>query len=856
PFQLTKSFRWVALLIRNLPGLCCLFSGFQSLNPMEITTEEEDRGFLEERLPCQRISYNIIQLSFALYRKSESWLQYSNILFSPTNVIAASLMLSLGAKNNTHYQIMEGLNFTDTIEGVVALVDIGEQRVHKCFQNLFHAFLQPDYQFQMTTGISLFIDTYLKMTDNFKKLMTELYHSEAIPTNFGNSEEAKTQINKHIMKRSYGHILNVVKNLPMKTALALVSYISFDGVQNDQLQYEYTEEDEFFLDTGKVVLMPMVKRLGRFYLHEDKNMSSWVLIQHYVGNAMAIFILPDPGKMQQLVENLSYEYLNNIQGDIQRRYAYLYFPKFTISKTYDLETIMKTLGITQIFSSHADLSKVTKDAPVKLSKAVHKAVLGIEDKEPETFALSSGHPMPHVLTVTFNRPFLVIIKDKTFNVPLLIGKMTSSMKDGWMMTSFSSQGLLLLAGLCYLLPRCRKDPENDGVKQGGKSQKDAPDWSMNSIQRPGFLKGSFLSLVAVLNIMHMKLAALDPHKNILISPVSISIALAMMSLGTSGSTQTEIFQDIGFNITEISETEIYQQFENLSHIISQSDSNMEVSMGNAIFLDQSLKVKDSFLEDIKQYHETETLTTNFKDLSEASNQINKYVESKTRGKITHVFSDQESPATLALINYIFLKGKREHSLSPENTEDGDFHVNKMSTVKVPMMFQSGKVGYLHDSVIPCQLIKMKYSGNRTTFFVLPDQGQIDTVTAALNRDTIERWDNILTERHVNLYIPKISMSDTYDLEDVLAGTGITTLFSNSSDFSGITQDSPPKASKMVHKVMLQMDETSVPPVATREASLPQTSEPLTIKLNEPFIVLVFDNRTWSSLLLGKIMNPA
>lgn len=50
------------------------------------------------------------------------------------------------------------------------------------------------------------------------------------------------------------------------------------------------------------------------------------------------------------------------------RVVNLYFPKFTVSATYDLETVMRTLGITQIFSNNADLSKVTKDAPVKVSK--------------------------------------------------------------------------------------------------------------------------------------------------------------------------------------------------------------------------------------------------------------------------------------------------------------------------------------------------------------------------------------------------------------------------------------------------------------------------------------------------------
>lgn len=87
-------------------------------------------------------------------------------------------------------------------------------------------------------------------------------------------------------------------------------------------------------------------------------------------------------------------------------------------------------------------------------------------------------------------------------------------------------------------------------------------------------------------------------------------------------------------------------------------------------------------------------------------------------------------------------------INPENTKDEDFHVNETNTVRVPMMFQSGNIGYLRDTAIPCQLVQMKHlgNGNGTTFLILPDQGQMDIVIAALNRDTVERWDKTLTKR--------------------------------------------------------------------------------------------------------------
>lgn len=73
-------------------------------------------------------------------------------------------------------------------------------------------------------------------------------------------------------------------------------------------------------------------------------------------------------------------------------------------------------------------------------------------------------------------------------------------------------------------------------------------------------------------------------------------------------------------------------------------------------------------------------------------------------------------------------------------------MNETSTVKVPMMVQSGNISYFRDSAIPCQMVQMNYVGNGTTFIILPDQGQMDTVVAALNRDTIDRWGKLMIPR--------------------------------------------------------------------------------------------------------------
>ncbi|XP_062948246.1 corticosteroid-binding globulin [Cynocephalus volans] len=356
--------------------------------------------------------------------------------------------------------------------------------------------------------------------------------------------------------------------------------------------------------------------------------------------------------------------------------------------------------------------------------------------------------------------------------------------------------------------------------------------------------------------LYKHLVASAPNKNIFISPVSISMTLAMLSLGTCGHTQTQLLQGLGFNLTEMSEAEIHQGFQHLQRLLRESDTSLEMILGNALFLDSSLELLESFSADIKHYYESEALAADFQDWARASRQINEYIKNKTQGKIEDLFSDLDSPAILILVNYIFFKGTWAQPFDPESTREKNFHVNKTTTVKVPMMFQSSTIKYLRDSLLPCQVVQLDYVGNGTVFFILPDEGKMDTVIASLSRDTIQRWSQSLTRGLVDLYLPKVSISGAYDLGGVLADMGIADLFSDRANFSGITPEVQLKVSKVVHEAVLQLDEKGVKAAASTGVTLNLVSEPLTISFHQPFLVLIFDHFTWSSLFLGKVVNPA
>lgn len=74
-----------------------------------------------------------------------------------------------------------------------------------------------------------------------------------------------------------------------------MNYIFFKGKWERPFEVEATKEEDFHVDQATTVKVPMMRRLGMFNIYHCEKLSSWVLLMKYLGNATAIFFLPDEG---------------------------------------------------------------------------------------------------------------------------------------------------------------------------------------------------------------------------------------------------------------------------------------------------------------------------------------------------------------------------------------------------------------------------------------------------------------------------------------------------------------------------------------------------------------------------------
>ena len=157
--------------------------------------------------------------------------------------------------------------------------------------------------------------------------------------------------------------------------------------------------------------------------------------------------------------------------------------------------------------------------------------------------------------------------------------------------------------------------------------------------------------------LYKQLALKNPNKNVIFSPLSVSIALAFLSLGARGSTLTEILEGLKFNLMEIQETEIHQGFQHLLQTLNRPSNELQLSVGNAMFVQEELKLLDKFREDARVLYSSEAFPTEFSDSNAAMKLINDYVKNKTQGKIEDLFKNLDPLTKIILVNYIYFKGE-------------------------------------------------------------------------------------------------------------------------------------------------------------------------------------------------------
>uniref|UniRef100_A0AAY5KQY1 Leukocyte elastase inhibitor n=1 Tax=Esox lucius TaxID=8010 RepID=A0AAY5KQY1_ESOLU len=356
--------------------------------------------------------------------------------------------------------------------------------------------------------------------------------------------------------------------------------------------------------------------------------------------------------------------------------------------------------------------------------------------------------------------------------------------------------------------------------------------------------------------------------NVFYSPLSISSALAMVSLGARGNTTTQMSKTLHLHKAK---DDVHVCFSKLMGELNKKGAPYKLSLANRLYGDQSYKFVETFLHNTKKYYNAELEAVDFKSNAETVRQnINTWVEKQTADKIKDLLPKGivDDLTRLVLVNAIYFKGNWEKKFKDTSTKDVQFRLNKNKRKPVKMMHQKAKFPLTFIPEANCQILELPYAGKQLSMLImLPNDIEdgttgLEKLEKELTYDNFVNWtkpDRMYLEE-VQVGLPKFKLEENLDLKDTLVSMGMIDAFDHSrSDFSGMSPNNDLVLSKVVHKAFVEVNEEGTEAAAATAAimmlgcALPLVTP--TFIADHPFLFFIRHNPTQSILFYGRYSSP-
>lgn len=351
----------------------------------------------------------------------------------------------------------------------------------------------------------------------------------------------------------------------------------------------------------------------------------------------------------------------------------------------------------------------------------------------------------------------------------------------------------------------------------------------------------------------------DKEKNMLISPLSMSMALTMTYNGAEDNTKEEMNKVLGYE--GMSDDKINHSYKTLTGYLGNIDKNIKLNIGNSIWIREGWDINKEFININKDTFGAKVDNLDFSNASSVD-KINNWIEKSTNNMIKDMLKGPISDNVIMyLINAIYFKGNWQEPFDKNNNITEEFTNSKGEKSQVDFMRKlaiSNKTFYGEKDDF--KVIKMPYdSGKISMYAVLPKEGLgIDSFVNGLDLD---KWEFIKAsigkeKEDVNVSFPKFQIEyGAKELKESLVVLGMKDAFSEAANFKGIREDIC--ISSVLHQAKIEVNEegseaSAATIVEVKETAMQILDDYKEFIANRPFVFIIEDEESGTILFMGKI----
>ncbi|XP_063977855.1 uncharacterized protein LOC135162870 [Diachasmimorpha longicaudata] len=358
-----------------------------------------------------------------------------------------------------------------------------------------------------------------------------------------------------------------------------------------------------------------------------------------------------------------------------------------------------------------------------------------------------------------------------------------------------------------------------------------------------------------------KLMAQKYKGNILISPLSLKVALVLLWEGAQEQTAQELAATLQLPSGRWAPRD---QFSLILRSLQPLDGEFHLKLGTRIYLDDSVSLKETYTSVIKTFYSTDIVPCNFTDVIAVTEGINSWAKNLTDGRIEKIIEDEDSlkHSVMLVMNILFFKGLwLNNKFAAHETKLEKFYESPGKSIDVPFMTAVGQFYYVESADLDAKILRIPYSGRKIAMYiVLPrTQDGLDTLIRNINPYILTRHLWTMQSLPVEIKLPKFKFDYTSHMEPVLREMGIKDIFANTATLTGIANTKRGAVellvSEIVQKAGIEVNEEGTSAYVATEISLGNKVADQEFIANHPFLFYIEDEITGTILYMGRMENP-
>jgi len=349
--------------------------------------------------------------------------------------------------------------------------------------------------------------------------------------------------------------------------------------------------------------------------------------------------------------------------------------------------------------------------------------------------------------------------------------------------------------------------------------------------------------------------------NIVVSPLSLATAVAMLELGAEGATETQIAATLG--TTELTAEQQAAGWSALSAELAAvgASDGIALQSANSLWLQKGLAMDPTFMSGLSRYFASGVWQVDFaSDPVAAVAALNAWVTGETHGRITSLFAPGTitNQTALVLANAVYFKAAWEQPFMGV-TVAGSFHLPDGTSATVPFMHTPslGPLDVLVSTASGVDAVQLPYTGGHiAALVIMPTSGSLSNLTGSLTAAGLDRIVSGMKSSSIDLAMPTLSLSDTHELIPTLKNLGMRDAFDGDANLSGMSPV-PLVVTDVVQKATLDVSAWGTEATAATGISVATAGRlpSMALAIDHPFLFLIRDVQTGMILFEAQVDNP-